>query len=360
MIKSRLSYAAAVSAGVVFGGIGPTHGAVGMSPAVGEVPPAQIALPPMHTTIATPEPRRAEPPPRPFEVAGATEMLFDRDSAALGDHTVELAQAGALSVNDWLMREQANPNVRRAPASPTPYPQPPANRDYRATPSYHTYPATQVSPQPHTPPSGAGYRFPASNPWTPPDAPAPPQNADTRTPGFTSSVRSREEAAEDIDAPSRFYIGGGIGYSSFGVDSTSSSVEVEDTTLSFKGFIGYRQNKYLGAELQFAKVGVVEQTHASGSHLEEAIYSVGFSGNISLPLGGGFTPFAKMGIHGWWENAENSGSVSNTEGSGTDLYFGLGVDYNVFRALSIRAEWENYFVADENANVFTASAILNF
>ncbi len=369
MIKSRLSCAAAVSAGIVFGGIGPAHGAAEISPAVGDAPPAQIALPPMHTTIAAPEPRRAEPPTRPFEVAGATEMLFDRDPAAPGDDPVELAQAGALSVNDWLMREQTNPNVRRTPAMPAPYPQVPAPTYSRASPAYHTFPAAQGHPR-HAPPAPATGRN-----WTPPDDTPKPQDAakyrpmaDTaQKPGFSTARGWEDEKRleQQLGTLTRFYVGGGGGLGRIDFDPSLTSEDETVSSAALKGFGGIRLNKYFAGEFQLAKIAKTEESNNSGDSRERDYYSFAFSGLVTLPLSSRFVPFAKGGGHVWWTKVSATGNLAD-EGSTSDFepFFGVGLDVHISKHFSVRTEWEHYYVDDSvengSANVYSASILLNF
>jgi hypothetical protein len=302
-------------------------------------------------------------------------MLFDRDPVAPGDHTVELAQAGALSVNDWLMREQTNPNVRRIPAKPATYPQVPTPTYSPTPPAYHTFPAAQGHPRRDPPASATGIQPPTGNNWAPPDGTPKPQSATkhlpmadaAQKPGF-STVRSWEDEKrlkQQLGTLTRIYVGGGGGLGRIDFDPSLTTEDETVSSAALKAFGGMRLNKYFAGELQLAKIAKTEESNNSGDSRERDYYSFSFSGLVTLPLSSRFVPFAKGGGHVWWTKVSATGNLVD-EGSTSDFepFFGVGLDVHISKHFSVRTEWEHFYVDDSvkngSANVYSASILLNF
>tara|TARA_R110001592_G_scaffold129246_5_gene341594 strand:- start:91 stop:1608 length:1518 start_codon:yes stop_codon:yes gene_type:complete len=359
-----------------------------------------ILLPAPHTTITVaPTPARPEPhaqilparpktprPTQPFEVAaaGGGEMLFDGGPAEALARPVELsrqpldrqelaplelAQAGGLSVNDWLMREDGNPNVRPIPPAPAPAGavNPPAPPAYPATPVYQApIPAAYSAPSAaQTNPSHPGYRPP------PPPAPtwAPPRGQAAAPPGGDSDPAARYASqkqftpAEDqaIGRPQRFYAGIGLGLGVFDYESDNANTTLNEKPFAWKIFGGYRPNDALALEVSIGKVGAFDERFANGSTEESQFHAVTTSALLSLPLNTAFKPFARAGVNLWWEDADSAATANPEEESGTGVVLGLGADYRFSDRIALRGEWELYILSDTAyANVFSASVLYHF
>jgi OOP family OmpA-OmpF porin len=374
------------------------------------------------------KPARARPT-EPFEVAaaGKLEMLFDRTPEHAADIPLELAQAGVtreelahqelahqelaqaggLSINDWLMREGGNPNVRAIPPAPAPREtvNPPAPPAYPATPVYQApaenipargsaapapaygqpayparqaypvypaYGARQASPQ-H--PSHPGYRTPAQQArptpgWAPPAAASRQRltSTQTGTPQGDAAARyaSQTQAAPAIEQETaqreyRFYGGFGMGFSSFNYDSERNNTTLDEHLFTWKIFGGYRLSKLIALELAYGQVGGVDETVPSGNSSESQFQAVSASGLIYLPFNPTVVPFARAGIDLWWEDADDSAGIVGKEDTGAGIVLGLGADYRFSDRLSFRGEWEFHLLTDEvYSNNFLASVLYKF
>ena len=168
----------------------------------------RIDLPAPHTTItgdsipapaplprqaaATPKPRSR--PTEPFEVAGAGQlsMLFDRATPAEQSAPLELAQAGGISVGDWLRQEGGNPNVRALPPAPrSTTDQPPAPSAYPAQPVYR---APMTNRTPNAVPARGSAAYPAAS-GRPPQYRAPANQAPAYQPYGAYPTEGRRPAA---------------------------------------------------------------------------------------------------------------------------------------------------------------------
>ncbi|MEQ8505246.1 MAG: outer membrane beta-barrel protein [Rhodospirillales bacterium] len=327
-------------------------------------------------------------PTEPFEVAaaGGAVMLFDTPPAHEIDRPLEIAQAGGISINDWLRREEVNPNVHRQgivparpaanPPAPPAYPAVPVYRAPAATPipargasaypAYGTYPA---APAPQTHPAHPGYRRPtATSPAAAPvqapvrrQAAAPPPPADNSP--AARYARQKYEApveAQTIDRPRRFYAGFGLGPSWVEYESNLNNTTLDGSSAAWNLVGGYRLTRNLALEVGLGNIGTIEETTPSGTTTSSDYYAFTLNGLVSLPLNRNWSPFAKAGFNVWRESAE-SDTASPREDSGAGLNFGLGADFHLSDRFALRGEWAFYFFTDEiYANTLTASILYNF
>ncbi|HBC08498.1 MAG TPA: hypothetical protein DC046_13095 [Rhodospirillaceae bacterium] len=367
-------------------------------------PPApahpRVLLPAPHTTItvapasarpaphaqALPARRKTPRPTQPFEVAaaGGGEMLFDGGPAEALAQPIELAQppltpqelapqelaqAGGISVNDWLVREGGNPNLRPIPPAPAPASavNPPAPPAYPATPVYQApIPAAySAPPAAQTNPSHPGYRAaPQPTPsWAPPPrgqgaAPGGDSDPATRYAQQKQSVPVEDQAPV---RPQRFYAGLGLGLGAFDYESDNANTTLNEKPFAWKIFGGYRPGGFLAFEASIGKVGAFDEHFADGRSAESQFHAFSVSTLVSLPLNIPVKPFARAGVSLWWEDADNSASAVRQEETGTGAVLGLGADYRLSDRMALRGEWELYILSDTAySNVFAASVLYNF
>ncbi|MEQ8228868.1 MAG: outer membrane beta-barrel protein [Rhodospirillales bacterium] len=338
-----------------------------------------------HNRASAPAPIPAKVrPTEPFEVAaaGGAVMLFDSAPAHEIDRPVEIAQAGGISINDWLRREEINPNVRsQAPAPTRPAASPPAPPAYPAVPVYRTPAATPVpargasaypaygtypaAPVTQTHPAHPGYRRPtaaAPAPATVRRQAAAPQPPADNSPAARYARQKHETPVETqtIDQPRRFYAGFGLGPSWVEYESNLNNTTLDGSSAAWSIMGGYRLTRNLALEIGLGNIGTVEETTPSGTTTSSDYYAFTLNGLVSLPLNQNWSPFAKAGLNVWRESAD-SDSSSLREDSGAGLNFGLGADFHLSDRFALRGEWAFYFFTDEiYANTFTASVLYNF
>ncbi len=135
-----------------------------------------------------------------------------------------------------------------------------------------------------------------------------------------------------------FYAGATLGLASYDV--------MDDSDTAFNIFAGFFVNDALSVELGWANLGEVEKntvsTEASAFHLS-AVGVFSLQNDINL--------YAKLGLTNWdvdWESSLASGSDS-----GSDVFFGLGIDYQVGANSFARfgADW--YSLDDEDVAVYS-------
>lgn len=330
----------------------------------------RILLPAPHSSItgdqarltptAPPALPKRKRPTEPFEVAGGTTMLFDTATPEQMAQPVEIAsaevaQAGGISINDWLLREGSNPNIRAIPPAPAPSatvnpPAPPA------------YPAQPVEQMPLAQP--AAY-------WAPPGQSRPmvhtaapvPVTPDNDSPAARYARQTQATPGEDLATPKpvTFYAGAGLGMGVFDYESSFNNTTIDEDLMTWKLVGGYRFNSFLSAELSYGNVGGFKETFPSGSSAESQFYGVTASALMSFPINPQWVPFGRVGTVFWWESADTSAGVVRDEETGTGVVLGLGADYLLNRDLTLRGEWELYILSDTAINnVFAATVLYNF
>ena len=82
-----------------------------------------------------------------------------------------------------------------------------------------------------------------------------------------------------------------------------------------------------------------------------------FSVDGSYPINDSFSLFGKLGVLSWELESDIEGLVSLDKESGTDVFFGLGGDYNLSENLSIRTEWERYDIENTDFDLWSLGII---
>lgn len=137
------------------------------------------------------------------------------------------------------------------------------------------------------------------------------------------------------------------GYVGFSLGSADDDVLSESDT-GYKLFGGYTANQYLGVEIAFVDLGEYEN-----GLLEQ--YGVAFDVVGYLPVTNNFNVLGKLGMFAWTVDV---GPFSN---DGTDLTYGLGVQYDFTNRLSFRGEWEEFAdISGGDVSLLSAGVIYTF
>ncbi len=149
------------------------------------------------------------------------------------------------------------------------------------------------------------------------------------------------------------YVGGSLGPTRYkGPDIGGLSTDRSSTGGKLYG--GYEFNDKFGLEAGYASVGKAKS--AAGDVKGHGLYvdAVG-----KLPLGQNFSALGRVGAFNG--HAKTSGGASD---SGTDLKYGLGVQYDLNKQAGIRGEWERYrfksFGTKADADMYTVGLNYRF
>ena len=191
-----------------------------------------------------------------------------------------------------------------------------------------------------------------------------------------------------IAQETKWYFGAGYGLSDVdtGVSGLTGTATLDEEDSGFKFFGGFQFNKFVGVEIAYVDFGEAElrgnngdtfvvdgvtyQFTASNASIDAEATAFVIETVLSLPLGdvsgndflNYLTPFLKVGVHFW--DIEYSISASNlttttADDDGTDLVFGAGIDFNLFKNVGLRAEWER-FMFDDEIDLFSGSIVTKF
>ena len=171
---------------------------------------------------------------------------------------------------------------------------------------------------------------------------------------------------------SGFYLGGNVGQSRAKIDDdrirssllaagfTKASIADNDRTLGYKLFGGYQFNRYFAVEggaFDLGKSGFVATTTPPGT-LSGDIRLKGLNLDLVgiLPITEKFSAFGRGGVNyaEARDSFRSSGSVAapppNRSKRAANYKFGFGLQYDITKALGLRAEAERYRVDDAVGN----------
>ena len=120
------------------------------------------------------------------------------------------------------------------------------------------------------------------------------------------------------------------GYVGFSLGSADDDV-LDESDTGYKIFGGYTFNSNFGLEIAYVDLG----SYLDG-YLDQ--YGVAFDVVGYLPVGNNFNILGKLGMFAWSVDVD---AIYASE-TGTDLTYGLGVQYDFNNRLSIRGEWEAF------------------
>lgn len=145
-----------------------------------------------------------------------------------------------------------------------------------------------------------------------------------------------------------FYIGGAYGMSSFDIDTAGiTNPSVDDSDSGFKIFGGYQFSRNWGVEVgyvDFGKAGIRGSILGTPFNGDLGVTALTVAGTGTMPMNESFSLLGKVGIWNWDAKASVAalGTVGTASDSGTDLFFGVGLRYNLSKNLGLQLEVEQY------------------
>ncbi|HEY5803808.1 MAG TPA: outer membrane beta-barrel protein [Lysobacter sp.] len=139
-----------------------------------------------------------------------------------------------------------------------------------------------------------------------------------------------------------FYAGAGVGQSY--VDE--GNYDDEDTAFSLFG--GYQFNRYFGLEAGYADFGKLEP-RGNGAELEAS--SVYLTAVGTVPITDKFSVYGKAGFQRWDLDTAIPSVVGNTDDSGSDPTYGVGVQYAFTDHIALRGEYSRFEIEDTDLDL---------
>ena len=148
---------------------------------------------------------------------------------------------------------------------------------------------------------------------------------------ITSAVATPALAAGDITIITPHRMSSGMASNLyFGAQLANANYkEADDSSAAFGLFGGFHINEVLAIEAAYNDFGKAEKGNAEA---EASAISLGMVGK--LPIKTDFTLFGRVGLAAWDIDVSN-GSLKDSD-SGTDVYFGIGADYNIGGTAAVR------------------------
>ena len=140
-------------------------------------------------------------------------------------------------------------------------------------------------------------------------------------------------AAQDRD----YYLGVSAGVSHFTNACEGIGSACDEEAIAGRAFIGREFYRYLSGEIAFTYFGKAE---ASGIG-EQRINAVDVSALFMYPVDAGLSIFGRLGVYRAGVETEIFGFGTETSRNSAWTY-GLGAQYNVARALALRAEFQRF------------------
>jgi len=158
---------------------------------------------------------------------------------------------------------------------------------------------------------------------------------------FSVAVPSVGLAQSALGGPdSAWYAGASVGQSrAKNTCSLFFGTTCDSTDTSYRVFGGYQVNKNLALELCYQQLGDVSLTSlgVTGT-IETKAYDLSVLG--ILPVANRVSVYGRLGVY--YADVDFSVPGTSASGSGTDLVYGIGAQYDFANGLGIRAEWQKY------------------
>lgn len=172
-------------------------------------------------------------------------------------------------------------------------------------------------------------------------------------------------------AQAQGYIGAGFGQSKS--SDLASDIEfafefvlgvtptVDDKDNGWKVFGGSKINPNFAVELAFVDLG---EFKGNGGGVTLAVEPTGF--NVAAvgiaPVGQATSVFGKLGLFNWDADVAGSGPAGNVlvSESGTDVSFGLGIQFDFTKSTGLRVEWERFDLDGSAVDFLSLGVLLAF
>jgi OmpA-OmpF porin, OOP family len=169
-------------------------------------------------------------------------------------------------------------------------------------------------------------------------------------------------AEDNLKRDRGFYVGGGVGQSTFGNFSnnvcsnlTNQGATVagcDDKGFAYKAYAGYQFIRYFGVEVGYANFGKAQATVTAPGNgtVDYKSQGVFVEGVVFVPIYNRWTFLLKGGVLGWKTNLDNGGlALPSQSSTGASGMWGGGFQYMITDAFGMRAEYEYYNSVGDNA-----------
>jgi len=157
-----------------------------------------------------------------------------------------------------------------------------------------------------------------------------------------------------------FYAAASIGSAS--LDDDFDGLEINDDTTAYRLTAGWQANRYFALEVGYHNFGDFEQSFTidgiSGkAKLSADGYTLGVTGRYPL-----WSKVDLMGRAGafFWDGEADINNVSQATPEDSNLFFGLGLSYDLSDSFAVTTDWTRYELQDTNSDVFSVGLQFRF
>ncbi len=149
------------------------------------------------------------------------------------------------------------------------------------------------------------------------------------------------------------------------IEIVSGDGSITDSDSGNKIFFGYHFTSNVALEIQYADLGESSSTFSDGSTVSftgtninffpgegggttSEVTTFGISGVYRFNTDGSVKPFVKLGLHSWdVDNSTSSTGLTAGDTSGTDVFYGVGLDVSIAKQWALSVSYDVYDIDDE-------------
>jgi opacity protein-like surface antigen len=186
-----------------------------------------------------------------------------------------------------------------------------------------------------------------------------------------STLWSLSATAGEIE--NHWYVGGGLGRADVDADfdnadlgGTPIDLDIDDDSTAWRLFAGYRFNRYVGVEggyINFDEFDTSASAAGQTAELEAEAdgYTLALTG--AIPLGERFAITGRAGYLFWDADAKirvNGATLESDDESGSDVFFGAGLEFSVNDRFALRGVYDVYSLDDVDVDYIGLEAEFRF
>ncbi|MBI3901446.1 MAG: outer membrane beta-barrel protein [Nitrosomonadales bacterium] len=176
--------------------------------------------------------------------------------------------------------------------------------------------------------------------------------------GTLTLLMSAGAYADTLPFPAKDPVGPNEGYYVGGSYGNFNDKVVNGSDSAWKFFGGYRVVS-TEIELGYVNLGKVSESTDAGDITSE---TTGYSLTLvdHVPMTTDLTLFARIGVFHWKSDVSDtaSGTEAGDRDNGTDLTYGLGLQYDISQSFGVRAEWERF--GSDVGDLVSVGLVVNF
>lgn len=165
-------------------------------------------------------------------------------------------------------------------------------------------------------------------------------------------------AVSAVTAQADFYVGASI--TSTDSDLQAAGENFSSDEAGWKAYAGWDFLRFLGVEAGYRDLGSFRDS-ATGGEVDYDVTALDASARAFLPIGRLINLYAKAGYANiaWDGQIDLGNEIENFDEDDWDLFYGLGVEFNIGDRFGVRGEWEQ-FEASNDLSTLSAGAIFRF